>query len=251
MRLSAPGTICRAVRDGVHQQRVELVQADQLAPLGRQTGCLGISAQHPGQVRRAEQRQHGQVGESVSAVRRRVDQDGPNPACTTCRRTARCRPTGRRESGRAAGSSSKSPSGSRAQTRSTSRDAGGVERSRPAAPRGRRAARGSARRTRPTARTTCSGKGCRPMKPSPDQSGGPAPNAVARPPHGSPPGRCPNCSAAAAVAGLLVDPVERDAVLAELPDPDHPDPAEAARAQPIEAGRLPARRSRRARRPGS
>jgi hypothetical protein len=53
---------------------MQLVQRDPVPPAVRERLGLGIAAQDRAQVRRAEQREHRQIGLPVAAVRRRVDQ---------------------------------------------------------------------------------------------------------------------------------------------------------------------------------
>ena len=69
--------VAAAEQAGVHQQRVQLVQRDPVPPARGQRRHVGVRAQDPVQVRRAEQVQHGQVGLPVTALRGRVDQPAP------------------------------------------------------------------------------------------------------------------------------------------------------------------------------
>jgi hypothetical protein len=58
---------------GVHQQRVQLVQAHPVGPAVGERGDLLVGLQDPWQMRQAEEREHGQVGLAVAAVGGRVD----------------------------------------------------------------------------------------------------------------------------------------------------------------------------------
>ena len=53
---------------------MELVQPDQVGPVGGEVGGVGVRVGDRAQLGCAEQVQHGQVGQPVTAVRRRVDQ---------------------------------------------------------------------------------------------------------------------------------------------------------------------------------
>jgi two-component system OmpR family sensor kinase len=66
-----------AVQARVHQQRVQLVQRDPGPPARRQRDRVVVADQDPVQARRAEQGEHGQVGLTVTAVRRGVDEPAP------------------------------------------------------------------------------------------------------------------------------------------------------------------------------
>jgi two-component system OmpR family sensor kinase len=66
-----------AVQARVHQQRVQLVQRDPGPPARRQRDRVVVADQDPVQARRAEQGEHGQVGLTVTTVRRGVDEPAP------------------------------------------------------------------------------------------------------------------------------------------------------------------------------
>ena len=66
-----------AEQAGVHQQRVQLVQRDPGPPARRQRDRVVVADQDPVQAGRAEQREHGQVGLAVTAVRRGVNEPAP------------------------------------------------------------------------------------------------------------------------------------------------------------------------------
>jgi hypothetical protein len=73
--LAVPG----AEQADVHQQRVQLVQRHPGGPAGRQRDGGLVTTHDVLVVRRAEQRQHGQVGLPVTAVRGRVDKPAAAP----------------------------------------------------------------------------------------------------------------------------------------------------------------------------
>ena len=58
----------------MHEQRMQLVQRDPCPPAVRERGRPRVGADDVLQMRRAEQRQHGQVGLPVTAVGGRVDE---------------------------------------------------------------------------------------------------------------------------------------------------------------------------------
>ena len=64
-----------SVADGVHQDRVELMQGNPAAPVLIQFGGLRVSGLDSAQERQPEEVEHGQIGFAVTAVRGRVDED--------------------------------------------------------------------------------------------------------------------------------------------------------------------------------
>ena len=75
----APLAVTGAEQAHVHQQRVQLVQRDPRPPAVRERDGLRVAADDVLQMRRAEQRQHGQIGLPVTAVGGWVDEPSPPP----------------------------------------------------------------------------------------------------------------------------------------------------------------------------
>ena len=67
------------MRDGMHQQWMELMQAGPVPPIRRQFRGLGVRLLDPLQVGGAEQIEHCQVGLAVPTVCGRVDQQRRAP----------------------------------------------------------------------------------------------------------------------------------------------------------------------------
>ena len=169
---NGPSPVAAAEQRGVHQQRVQLVQADPVPPAVGQRPRLVVGREDVVEVRQTEQREHREVGLPVAAVRRRVDEHRARRPTT-----ARCPPTGPRAAGLPARAGSPSaPSASRAQTRSTRRRRRHPPHRRPGRSQVRREPGLGVERPQPRPSSTgrC-GSGSVAMKPSPGQPAGGAP----------------------------------------------------------------------------